>query len=97
LPGRIESGGGVLFVVLLIGSIYFIVFCRLMIHAHQVPEVALAPGLAVVLSLPRRRGLGPSGLRYWRLYWLGWIVMILILCAGLLQRYPAIRSAFSNT
>jgi hypothetical protein len=86
----------VLFVVLLIGSIYFIVFCRLMIHAHQAPHAAPAPGLAVVLSLPRRRGLNPQGLRYWRLYWLGWVAMILILCTGLLLRYPAIRSAFSG-
>lgn len=85
-----------LFVALLIGSIYFIVFCRLMIHAHQAPHAMPAPGLAVVLSLPRRRGLDPRGLRYWRLYWLGWMVVVLILCAGLLLRYPVIRSAFSG-
>ncbi len=87
-----------LFVVLLIGSIYFIVFCRLMIHAHQAPAAtpAQAPNLTVVLSLPKRQGLGPRGLRYWRLYWLGWGAMILILFAGLLLRYPTMRLAFSN-
>ena len=84
-----------LFVALLLASIYFIVFCRLMIHANQAVPAAPAAGLAVVLSLPRRRGLDSRGLRYWRLYWMGWVAMILILCAGLLQRYSAIRSAFS--
>jgi len=87
-----------LFVALLVCSIYFIVFCRLMIHVHQVPDAtpAQAPNLTVVLSLPGRQGLGTRGLRYWRLYWLGWGVMILVMFAGLLLRYPAIRSAFSG-
>ena len=85
-----------LFVALLLASIYFIVFCRLMIHVHQAQPATPAAGLGVVLSMPRRRGLGSRGLRYWRLYWLGWVAMILILCTGLLLRYPAMRSAFSN-
>lgn len=84
-----------LFVALLIASIYFIVFCRLMIHANEASPAVPAASLAVVLSLPRRRGLDSRGLHYWRLYWMGWIAMILILGAGLLMRYPAIRSAFS--
>jgi hypothetical protein len=67
-----------------------------MIHVHQAQPATPAEGLAVVLSMPRRRGLGSRGLRYWRLYWLGWVAMILILCTGLLLRYPAMRSAFSN-
>lgn len=76
-----------LFVASMIGSIYFIVFCRLMIDGHQSPRSGRR-GLALLMSLPARKGLDPQGLRYWRLYWTGWLAMITILCVGLWWRHP---------
>jgi hypothetical protein len=82
-----------LLVVAMIGNIYFIVFCRLMIHLDQDPAPQRQGGLALVASLPSRRGLGPRGLRYWRLYWLGWLLMLAVAAGALWQRYPHIAAA----
>ncbi|GEM_PF-3470238 len=79
----------ILFVILMLGDVYFIVYCRMMVHMRQAPQPARA-GLAVAVSFPKRKDLDAEGMRYLRLYWRGWIAMAVILGGGLLWRYPYI-------
>jgi hypothetical protein len=82
------------YVLSLVGCIYFVVFCRLALHRHERPQ--RPPGLMLVLSLPRRRGLDAAGQRYWRLYWAGWALMIGLLLLGLWWRHPHIGAALGG-
>ncbi len=79
----------------LVADVYFIVFCRLAIHASR-GQGGSQPGLLLVTSLPSREGLSPRGLRYWRLYWVG--SAILGALGGLLLwlRYPHIAAALKQ-
>lgn len=81
--------------VLLLGSIYFILYCRLMMHLHQTPQPQRS-GLMLVLSLPPLQGLDGKGRRYRRLYWCGWMFMLGVLCAGLWWRYPHIAAGLAG-
>lgn len=85
----------ILLVIGLLGSIYFIVYCRLVMHMHQSPQPRRG-GLMLALSLPPLRGLDSTGLRYRRLYWLGWLFMLGLLCAGLWWRYPHIAAGLAE-
>lgn len=84
-----------LFMAVLLGSIYFIVYCRLMMHMCQTPQPRRS-GLMLVLSLPPLRGLDSKGRRYRRLYWCGWLVMLATLGAGLWWRYPHIAAGLAG-
>lgn len=82
---------------LLIANIFLIVYYRLMIHYHQQGDPGRATGragLAIVVSLPGRRGLESRHLKYWRNYWLAMAMMLMLVAAGLLWRYPHIAAGF---
>jgi hypothetical protein len=83
----------IVYVGLLISNIFFIVYCRLMIHHHQHPEEgATRAGFSVVTGFPERKGLDGPGLKYWRHYWLAMGSMIMLVIAGALWRYPHIMA-----
>lgn len=91
IAGRMD----IVYMGLLIADVFLIVYCRLMIHYHQQrPGDTRRAGLAVVVSLPGRRGLESRYLKYWRNYWLAMALMFMLVAAGLLWRYPHIAAGF---
>ncbi|MEK6593221.1 MAG: hypothetical protein AABZ67_09050 [Pseudomonadota bacterium] len=78
---------------LLVANIFLIVYYRLMIHYRQQGDPGRA-GLAIVVSLPGKRGLESRHLKYWRNYWLAMLMMCVLVAAGLLWRYPHVAAGF---
>lgn len=80
----------VIILLLIVGNIYSIVYFRLMMHADQ--GSGRPPGLALVLSMPSRKGLSATGLKYWRRYWIACFALLSIGAAALVWRYPYIAA-----
>lgn len=68
-------------------DVYLIVFYRLMIGFYVKQKAGSEDrGFAAVFSLPSRRDLPETGLRYYRRYWFAMAMLALFVAAGVASR-----------
>ncbi len=85
-----------IFLALVIGNIYLIVYYRLMVgHWRERATGRRDAGLLAAISYASRDGLPAEGMKYFHRYWVAVGTLAALLLAGTASRLGALRAAFA--